>query len=134
MNSTSDESEILHIVSSFEYSTKLELLLLKLEENGIPKKHIVAIPLDKKREQKKGLFDTIHHSDGVSVVDLGFILGMILMLLGVIYGYILPIGPIFLAFIGLLLGFGIGTFTKYLYLKRKKNQYNREQNRGNSYD
>ncbi|WP_163538706.1 hypothetical protein [Gracilibacillus sp. YIM 98692] len=109
----------MHIVSAFEYNTELELALLKLEENGIHKEQIVAIPLDKRKEQGR-LFDTIHRSDGISMVDLAFILGTIGMLLGIIYGYVHTWGPIFLGFMGLMIGFIIGVIIKYFYIKRKE--------------
>lgn len=107
----------MHIVSGFEYKTEIELVLKKLEQKGINKKQIVAIPLDK-RNGKIRIFDTIHHSDGVSVVDLAFIFGMICMLLGVIYGYVVEWGPIFLGLVGLIGGFLFGLIVKYFYLRK----------------
>ncbi|WP_138420878.1 hypothetical protein [Aquibacillus sediminis] len=44
------------------------------------------------------------------------------MLLGLIYGYVHLWGPIFLALIGLVLGFSSGAIIKYLYIKRKEKQ------------
>lgn len=108
----------MHIVSAFEYTTELELALLELEKRGIHKNQIVAIPLDKRQGQLR-IFDNIHRSDGVSVTDSGFALGMILMVFGFIYGYVLAWGPIFVGLLGLITGFLIGTFTKYFYLKRR---------------
>lgn len=73
----------MHVIASFEYSTDLELALAKLETLGVAKENIIAIPLEEIAENKQ-LFDTIHDSDGSSILDLGFVLGTIFMLLGAI--------------------------------------------------
>ncbi|WP_314733395.1 hypothetical protein [Anaerobacillus sp. CMMVII] len=57
------------VVSSFEQSASLELAIINLEQNGIEKEKILAVPFDKRREERK-LFDTIHRSDGVSLFDI----------------------------------------------------------------
>lgn len=108
----------MHFIASFEYSVFLELALTELEKNGIAKENIQAFPLDKRLEHGK-LFDTIHQSDGVSLFDLAAILGMIFMLLGCIYGYILPFGPVIWAFIGLIFGALLGFAIKYIRYKKK---------------
>lgn len=113
----------MYIFSTFEYSTKLELAISELESNGIKNENIFAIPLDK-REQKAKLFDSIHHSDGVSLVDLAAILGCIFMLLGSIYGFVVSIGPIFLGLIGLIFGLLLGFIIKYIYIKKNEENFN----------
>lgn len=108
--------KVMHVIGSFEYSPQLELAIKKLEEKGIQRQHIVAIPLDE-REEKIKLFDTIHRADGVSLLDLAFILGTIFMLLGAIYGFVLEWGPIIWGFIGLISGLVIGSVIKYLSIR-----------------
>ncbi|MFC7062548.1 hypothetical protein [Halobacillus seohaensis] len=108
----------MHIVSSFSYTTKLELVILKLEGSGILKEQIIAVPLDRKKG-KVALFDSMHRSDGESMMDLASVLSLVFMLLGIIYGYLLPIGPIFLAFLGMVFGFLLGFIIKLLYLKKR---------------
>jgi hypothetical protein len=71
--------DMMYIIASFEYSTTLELALNKLEQNGIKKENIVAVPLDNRVEEPL-LFDTIHHSDGKSLIDTPAILGTIFMI------------------------------------------------------
>ncbi len=83
----------MHIVASFDYASSLEMAFLKLEQNGIEKKNIVAIPLDKRAEDSM-LSDTLQHSDGKSLLDKAAIIGLILMIFGFIYGYVLAWGPI----------------------------------------
>ena len=63
----------MHIISSFEHSAFLELALNKLQEKGIEKENIVAVPLQNIKDQPK-LFDTIHRSDGESLLDLAAVL------------------------------------------------------------
>ncbi|MBM7573412.1 hypothetical protein [Aquibacillus albus] len=106
------------VVASFEYSTELELCLKKLEGMGVEKHHIVAIPLDE-NEEKPQLFDTTHHSDGVSLMDLGLIIGCIFMLLGSIYGFILDWGPIIWGLIGLVAGIGLGIIIKIIFIRKQ---------------
>ena len=57
----------------------------QLEEKGILKGDIVAIPLENTVQQTK-LFDTIHHSDGLSLLDLAAVLGTVFSVLGASYG------------------------------------------------
>lgn len=107
----------MHFIASFEYSVFLEMVLTELEKNGVAKENIQAFPLDKRLEHGK-LFDTIHQSDGISLFDLAAILGMIFMLLGCIYGYILPLGPVIWALIGLIFGAFLGFTIKYIHYKK----------------
>jgi hypothetical protein len=57
------------IISSFEQSTSLELALANLEQNGVKKENILAVPFEKRREERR-YFDNIHRSDGVSLFDV----------------------------------------------------------------
>ncbi len=103
----------MHIVASFEHSNFLELAISDLEQKGIEKNQICAIPLNK-RAQERGLFDTIHRADGQSMMDLPAILATIFMTLGVMWGFMWKWGPIIwglLAFIG---GLAVGLIIKYL--------------------
>ncbi|MFJ8265963.1 hypothetical protein [Peribacillus asahii] len=109
----------MYIVASFEYSTHLEMAITEIERIGISKEKIATIPLDK-RVEKARLFDSIHRSDGISLVDLAAILGTTFMLFGVIYGYKLKIGPIFAALCGLVFGLIFGFAIDYLTTKNKK--------------
>lgn len=91
------------ISATFEYSDFLELAIGELEQNGILRERIVAIPLDKRVEKRK-ILDTIHSADGISQIDGAFVLGAIFMELGVVYGYMWHWGPVLWGLIGL--GFG----------------------------
>jgi hypothetical protein len=107
-------------IATFENSPFIELVISSLEENGIAKEKIFAVPLDKRTEPRQ-LFDTIHYADGFSMFDLAAILGTCFMLLGSIYGYVLKWGPIIWGIIGAVSGLLIGFLIKLLLIKRDKN-------------
>ncbi|MDB5085691.1 MAG: putative rane protein [Bacilli bacterium] len=111
----------LYVIGSFEHSLYLDMALTALEQKGIPKEHILAVPLERIQAERK-LFDTIHRADGVSMVDLAAILGTVFMLLGVIYGYVLRFGPIIWGAIGLVSGFVLGFLIKWLLLRKQQNK------------
>jgi hypothetical protein len=107
------------VIATFENSIYIELAITALEQQGISKELILAAPLDKRKELR-GLFDTLHKSDGFSLFDGPAILGTCLMLLGAIYGYVLEWGPILWGIIGALSGLLIGFLLKLLILKKNK--------------
>lgn len=117
----------MYIISSFQYSTYLELAITELESKGIAREKILVIPLDKLDEKRK-LFDSINYSDGISLFDTAAILGTIFMVLGVIYGYVWRWGPIIWGLIGLafgvMLGFLIDIIPKNKFQKKQKNSSN----------
>ncbi len=108
----------MYIVASFEQSIFLELAISALEQEGITKDRILAVPLDKRTEPRQ-LFDTLHRADGFSLFDLAAILGTCGMLLGAIYGMVLAWGPILWGIIGLAFGLGAGFVIRLALVKRK---------------
>lgn len=112
----------MYIIASFDYSNHLELALSDIERIGVPKYKILAVPLDK-RVEKARIFDTIHQSDGVSILDVPTVTGTIFMLLGVIYGYKLPLGPIVWGIIGLAAGIFVGLLLKWINRKKQKHSH-----------
>lgn len=107
----------MYVISSFEYSRKLELALSELEVQGLEKSAILAVPLHKRRGRRK-LLDSIHRSDGRSSLDIAAMFGMIGMLLGVIYGFVLYWGPIIWGVAGL----GAGLMIGYILDRMKSNK------------
>ncbi|MBU9714894.1 hypothetical protein [Evansella tamaricis] len=97
----------MHIIASFEYSPFLEVTIKKLEEKEIKKENIIALPLDKRAETKH-VQESIDLSAGKSRMDYAFIIGLILMLLGTIYGFQLTWGPVIWGLIGLVAGVAVG--------------------------
>ena len=108
----------MHIISSFEHSAFLELALNKLQEKGIEKENIVAVPLQNIKDQPK-LFDTIHRSDGESLLDLAAVLGTVFSVLGASFGFVLTWGPIIWGLLGLAFGAIIGFMIDYLLTKKR---------------
>ncbi|MBP2642478.1 MAG: hypothetical protein H6Q67_365 [Firmicutes bacterium] len=106
----------MHVVASFEHSNFLELAISDLEEKGVEKNRICAIPLHK-MVKERALFDTLHRADGQSMLDLPAIMATIFMTLGVCWGFMWKWGPIIwglLAFVG---GVTVGLAIKYLLYK-----------------
>lgn len=106
------------VICTFDHSLHLELAITKLEQEGIKKDNILAAPLERRKEEKK-IFDTIHHSDGISLFDGALTLGTVFMVLGTIYGFIWTWGPIIWGLIGLFVGTGSGLMLDLLFNKQK---------------
>ncbi|WP_318506886.1 hypothetical protein [Bacillus sp. T3] len=111
----------MQIFSTFEHSNFLELAISELELRGIQKDYIYAVPLDNRVEERK-LFDTLHHADGISTIDIAMALSTAFSVIGASIGFKLKWGPIYWGLIGVFLGFLIGFFIKLFILKetRKK--------------
>lgn len=97
----------LHIFSSFDHSTYLEMALAMLEEKGVDRENILAVPIERRKPNRR-LFDTIHSSDGVSLFDSGMVLATAFSVIGASYGFVLAWGPIVWGMIGALSGIGLG--------------------------
>jgi len=111
----------LYIISTFEYSNYLEIAITYIESKGISKENILAVPMDKRDEQRK-LFDSIHYSDGLSLFDLPMILGTLFMIFGAVYGFILTLGPLLWGLIAMFTGFTLGLFIKLYTTKKYSNR------------
>lgn len=109
--------EHMYIIGTFQFGVYLEKAVTALEMMGILKENILVSPIDK-RGEKRRVFDTIHYSDGLSLLDLGVILGAIFMLFGTIYGFELEWGPIWWALIGAFSGFALGVIIKLIATKK----------------
>ncbi|MBC9783770.1 hypothetical protein H1S01_04490 [Heliobacterium chlorum] len=109
----------MYVVATFEQSLLLELAITELEEKGVDKQNILAIPLKVTMKQAK-IMDTINSADGISVFDGATVLGSGLMVLGVIYGYVFTWGPIIWGLIGLAAGFLIGLVLDLMFRKTKR--------------
>jgi hypothetical protein len=114
---------MMQVFSTFENTGYLEIAISYLEKNGISKGDIFAVPLDN-RSGEKNLNDTIHHSDGISLMDLGAALATAFAVIGASIGFMLAWGPIYWgiigASIGLLLGLGIKLFIYKVVKKGKR--------------
>lgn len=111
----------MYIVSTFEQSIYLELVITAIEQKGISKNKMMAVPLEK-RKQARAMYDSLHRADGVSMIDLAAILGTCFMLLGTVYGFVLAWGPIIWGIIGAVSGISVGYTAKWIWLKRQQYQ------------
>lgn len=111
----------MHIVSTFDHSIYLELAITEIEMNGIKKENILAIPIDKRDEDIK-LFDSIHSSDGLSLLDLPSILAVICGIFGEIYGFVLKWGPFLWGLIGIFIGALLGLIIKLILTRNSENK------------
>ncbi|MZP28303.1 hypothetical protein GTO91_01010 [Heliobacterium undosum] len=116
----------MYIVATFEQSLLLELALSELEEKGIQRDHILAVPL-KISSNKGKIMDTIYGADGISLFDGATVLGSASMVLGVIYGYVLAWGPIIWGLIGLMTGLVVGFILDLAVRNKKKNMVKQRQ-------
>jgi TM2 domain-containing membrane protein YozV len=112
-----EESTEVLIAATFDHSQFVELAVTELEEKGIAKEKILAIPLEEEH-QDFAILDTIHRADGVSIFDTASVFATTGMTLGVIYGFIWYWGPIIWGLIGLLGGAMAGFILDYLLTKR----------------
>ena len=113
------------LVASFEQNIHFEMALTELEQRGIERERLFAVPLETS-PGKPQLFDTIHRSDGRSLLDGAAALGTAFMVLGSIYGFVMTWGPILWGIIGLFGGGAIGFVLDYVLTQRKhKKQRNK---------
>ncbi|HJV32071.1 MAG TPA: hypothetical protein VJ558_07730 [Bacillales bacterium] len=113
----------MQLFSTFEGNAFIEMAISTLEKKGIKKENIFAVPLDNRTEDRK-IFDTIHRSDGTSMVDVGMALATAFSVIGASIGFKLAWGPIYWglisAFIGFVVGFVIRLFTEKVIKKRRR--------------
>ena len=83
----------------------------------------MLIPLDNRTEERK-VFDSLHRSDGTSLIDIGIALATAFAVIGASIGFNLAWGPIYWgligAFIGFVLGFSIRLFTEVVLQKKNR--------------
>lgn len=115
----------MNIISVFDHSLKVELVLHELEKHHIRKEDIFVSSLNKKGLEKK--YMDPFNADGFNMFFVASV-SMILMLLGTIYGFVLYLGPILWGLIGLITGICITIPIDYLY-KRWKNKEERKQSK-----
>ena len=112
----------MQIFSTFETTGFLELAITTLEKKGINKDNIFAVPLDNRIEERK-LFDSIHRSDGTTLIDIGMALATAFSVITASIGFKLSWGPIYWGLIGAFSGFMIGLLIRLfieLVIKKRK--------------
>lgn len=109
----------IQIFAAFDHSIYLELAISKLQENDI--RDIYAVPLNKRKEDMK-MFDSIHQSDGISLIDIGMIFAFMGGTIGAARGFAMDWGPIIWGLIGAGIGLAAGFAIDLIQnlVKRKK--------------
>lgn len=92
----------------FKPSLSLELAIEIMKEKGFNADRLLVAALDSCLPQKQKIIDSMYSSDGMSLIDGMALCATVGMLLGVIYGSSLPMGPVALGLIGMLSGGGAG--------------------------
>ena len=113
----------MQIFSTFENHIFLEIAISNLEKMGIKRENIYAVPLDHREENRK-IFDTLHRSDGISLIDIAMPLATALSVITASLGFELKWGPIYWGLIGAVSGFMIGLAIRLLIvmMTNKKKQ------------
>jgi hypothetical protein len=111
----------MYIVSTFEHSKYLELAITAIEMKGIEKDNILAVPMDKRAEDRT-VFDSIHGADGLSMIDIPAILATIFGIFGSVYGFVLKWGPLLWGLIGIFVGTVVGFIVKFAVTKKFNNR------------
>jgi hypothetical protein len=113
------------LFSTFDSSIYLELAISKLEEQGIEKENIFAVPLDSRKKSVQ-LLEKIHRADSTSLIDIGMVLAVAFSVVGTSIGFQLAWGPIIWgllsALLGFLVGIGIRLLIEMVHMKRKTPQ------------
>ncbi|PFG12171.1 hypothetical protein [Bacillus sp. es.036] len=103
----------MQIFSTFENNIFLEIAISNLEKIGIKRENIYAVPLDHREETRK-IFDTLHRSDGISLIDIAMPLATASSVITASLGFELKWGPIYWGLIGAVGGFMIGLAVRLL--------------------
>jgi hypothetical protein len=111
----------MYVVSTFEHSKYLELAITAIQIKGIEKHKILAVPLDK-RSEEVSVLDSVHFSDGISMIDVPCVLGTLFGVFGAIYGFVLKWGPILWGLIGIFIGACLGLIIKLITTKKYNNR------------
>lgn len=101
----------MQLFSTFNTNIYVEMVISKLESAGIHKESIYAVPLDNWKGGYQFL-DSIHRSDGTSMIDIGIALATAFSVVGTSIGFKLAWGPIFWGLITAALGFVLGVLIR----------------------
>lgn len=104
----------------FKPSMALELGINKLKEKGYTGDRMTVVVLDAKHPGRQTLLDSMYSSDRMSLLDGMAVTSSIGMLLGVIYGSEVYIGPIALGLIGAISGGAFGYLLDRMVNKKRQ--------------
>lgn len=110
----------MELVALFPYNANIEIIMNDLQKRGYTPNSAMIVPLR----------DPVATPPNISAIgtggstnwDLAFVVGTIGMLLGSIYGFVFPGGPVLWALGALLFSFGAGACIDWLVRIRKHRQ------------
>ena len=108
----------MYIIAIYRHSLNLELAVARLEEQGLGKANIMAVPLQSQRTAVPVL-NSLQGDDGVSLVGGALAFGTATMVLATIYGFVWYWGPIVWGLIGLFGGTGLWLAGALIFQNRK---------------
>lgn len=109
----------MYIFATYHYTLDLEVAIARLEEQGVGKDKIMAVPL-KRQRAAVGILDAIHDSDGMSLLGGALAFGTATMVLATIYGFIWYWGPIVWGLAGLFCGTGMWLVGSIICIQKKR--------------
>lgn len=108
----------------FKPSRYLELAVAVLNQMGYSGEGLLLTSLDSFLPPRQKILDSMFSADGMSLLDGMTLSATVGMLMGVIYGSVLPMGPIALGLLGMLGGGGAGyLIDRSIVKKRKRNTF-----------
>ncbi|HWR43493.1 hypothetical protein [Sporomusa sp.] len=111
----------MYIIATYNHSLYLEVAIAQLEEQGLGKDKIMAVPL--KRQQSSGwIFDSINETDGASLLGGALAFGTATMVLATIYGFVWYWGPIIWGIIGFFAGTSLWLVISIIAMQKKRAQ------------
>ncbi|WP_283154316.1 hypothetical protein [Guptibacillus hwajinpoensis] len=114
----------MQVFSTFENNIFLEIAISNLEKVGIKREDIYAVPLDNREENRK-IFDTLHRSDGISLIDIAMPLATAFSVVTASLGFEWKWGPIYWGLIGAIVVFVTGLVIRLIIVlttNKKKQQ------------
>ncbi len=109
----------MYIIATYHHSLDLELAVARLEEQGLGKDKIMAVPL-KRQKAPVRILDSMNDTDGVSLIGGSLAFGTATMVLATIYGFVWYWGPIIWGLIGLFGGTGLWLVGSIIMIQKKR--------------
>ena len=97
-----------YVYGLFKPSLVLEMGINALAKEGFTGEKLLVVALEPGRPERQWLLDTMYSSDGMSLLDGVAIMASVGMVLGVIYGSVVYIGPVATGLLGMAGGGGLG--------------------------
>jgi hypothetical protein len=111
----------MYVFITFPYSFDVELALSELKKYGYKHENMMVIPMQP-FHRSESMTDMMSEESS-RMFDWSLLLGSVFMLLGVIYGYVLRLGPVIWGLIGLVGGGLIGLGIQAIINKKKKKKW-----------